>query len=42
MEFIEEKNIHKSEAQKRDDQTNIDKYGVAAINTEYHSKSKII
>ena len=34
--------IHKSEAQKSDDQTNIDKYRVTANNTEYHIISKLI
>ncbi len=37
-----DENIHKSEAQKSEDQTNIDKYRVAANITEYHIISKLI
>ena len=35
-------NIHKAELKKSDDQTNIDKYRVAANITEYHIISKLI
>ena len=35
-------NIHKNEVKKSDDQTNIDKYRVAADITEYHTIQKLI
>ena len=43
-EYLLNKNdsIHKMKFMKSDDQTNIDKYRVAANITEYHNKSKLM